>query len=139
LYNVGTAIIQGMWNGIAARWAQMVTWISDQANRLPDFIKDPLGIGSPSRVFAGLGADTAEGFFLGFRREWRSLAGDVGAAARGLATPAPVAAPMAAGRAVYAGGIVINISGAGNPDAVAEKVYRQLDAAFDRLNLESRR
>jgi TP901 family phage tail tape measure protein len=42
-------------------------------------------------------------------------------------------------RTVHAGGISINVSGAGDPDVVADKVYRSLDSAFGRLELEVRK
>jgi TP901 family phage tail tape measure protein len=44
-----------------------------------------------------------------------------------------------AGSNVHAGGVVINVNGAGDPKTVATEVYRQLDAAFGRLELEVRR
>jgi hypothetical protein len=35
--------------------------------------------------------------------------------------------------------VTIKVSGAGDPEAVAHAVYRSLDAAFGRLELEVRR
>lgn len=65
LYNAGRDLLQGLLNGINSAW----NWVQDRvrslAASLPDWVKGPLGIHSPSTVFAALGGNVAEGFALG--------------------------------------------------------------------------
>lgn len=56
-----------------------------------------------------------------------------------LQSPLSLPASHTSTRTVHAGGISINVSGAGDPDVVADKVYRSLDSAFGRLELEVRK
>ena len=146
LFNAGYNLMSGLASGIYAGFRDIVagalSWV---AEAIPDYIAGPLGIRSPSTVFMRLGQDTAAGFGIGFRDEWRRIEGAISAGAQSLALtaaapPAPRLAPIAAGaRTVQAGGISITVNGAGDPQAVADRVYRSLDAAFHRLELEVRR
>jgi tape measure domain-containing protein len=65
LYNAGKDLLSGLLRGIDTAW----NWVQDKvrslAGSLPDWVKGPLGIRSPSTVFMKLGSNAAEGFALG--------------------------------------------------------------------------
>ena len=75
--NIGSDIVRGIWEGIK----NMGSWISDKVGGffggIVDGIKDFLGIASPSKVFAEIGAFSAEGFGVGFDKAFSSVAADV--------------------------------------------------------------
>lgn len=62
IVNIGVNIVSGVWDGICS----MGNWIKDKVTGFFDGIvggvKDFLGIHSPSKVFAGIGANSIEGF-----------------------------------------------------------------------------
>lgn len=74
---IGSDIVRGIWEGIK----NMGSWISDKVGGffggIVDGIKDFLGIASPSKVFAQIGAFSAEGFGVGFDKAFASVADDV--------------------------------------------------------------
>lgn len=64
--NVGKNIVEGIWNGISG----LTTWFRDKVlgffgNLLPGWVKDALGINSPSKVFQELGQNIAQGTAAG--------------------------------------------------------------------------
>lgn len=97
--------------------------------------KSYLGIKSPSRVFMGLGEDTAAGMAVGLQRGERGVLGAAGRMATGMvAASSLAAAPVAAASATGApagGGltVTINIQQLPGQDAtaLAEEVRRQLE------------
>lgn len=69
LWNAGKNIVQGLLNGIRS----LAGTIGDfMLSVVPDWIKGPfmaaMGINSPSRVFAGYGENTVEGYLIGLDR-----------------------------------------------------------------------
>lgn len=98
--------------------------------------KNYLGIKSPSRVFMGLGEDTADGMALGLQRGERGVLGAAGRMATGMVAASSLAsAPAMAAPAAGSGGagagmtITINIQQLPGQDAtaLAEEVRRQLE------------
>ena len=51
LFDIGANIINGLWNGIKAVWSDLKQWFAESVDWLPNWVKDRLGIHSPSRVF----------------------------------------------------------------------------------------
>lgn len=49
-------------------WQKMTGWLGDMAKHLPSWIKGPLGIHSPSTVFATIGAQTMQGYGIGLQQ-----------------------------------------------------------------------
>jgi tape measure domain-containing protein len=82
LKSIGKNIIQGLLNGIKEKWNDVTSFISDAASHLPGFLKGPLGISSPSKVFMELGVNIAEGLIIGMG----SLNSDLSDASRGMAS-----------------------------------------------------
>lgn len=66
LVSAGRDLIAGLLSGIREKAGDIVptikTYVTD---RIPGFVKDALGIGSPSRVFAGFGRNLMEGLAQG--------------------------------------------------------------------------
>lgn len=66
-FNVGKDIIMGMINGIKSAIGGVVNAAKDAAKGAMNAVKGMLGIHSPSRVFAQIGAFTSEGFANGIK------------------------------------------------------------------------
>ena len=64
-WQMGTDLLQGLWNGIKAGWSNMVGWFQDAWEGLKRNFKNFFGIASPSKVFMEYGRNIGEGFNLG--------------------------------------------------------------------------
>lgn len=136
LKSIGKMMLAGLLAGIHPA-ALGVRLILMAKNGIADF-KKYLGIKSPSRVFMGLGEDTAAGMAIGLQRGERGVLGAAGRMATGmvaassLATAPAMAAPAPGiGGAGPAGGISVTINIQQQPgedaQALAEKVRRELE------------
>jgi TP901 family phage tail tape measure protein len=66
LVDAGSDLLHGLWNGISGAASWLKDKIMDWAGRLlPGWVKDILGIKSPSTVFADIGLSTMQGFAKG--------------------------------------------------------------------------
>ena len=64
---VGKAIVQGIWAGIQAGWERLKSMIQANLSSLLEWVKEQLGISSPSMVFAvEVGKPMAHGIAAGF-------------------------------------------------------------------------
>lgn len=72
---LGKAIVQGMISGIQSLVGSLVQTAKDMAMAPINAAKGILDIGSPSGVFAGIGADTIAGFVLGITQNEPKLTG----------------------------------------------------------------
>ncbi len=72
--DVGKDIVRGIWDGIKS----MAKWLGDQVSGffsgIIDNVKSFLGIASPSKVFAGIGANMAAGLGAGFSDQMYGVA-----------------------------------------------------------------
>lgn len=124
LADVGAALIDGLVTGITSGATAVINAVTGVATGAIDAAKKALGIASPSKVFAEIGAFTAEGMEQGIDRN----SGSVEAAMTDLATP-PDAAQQGGGgggreSAASAGHtfqITIQAAG-GTAEDIAEKV-----------------
>ena len=70
---IGKSIVQGIWDGLSS----MGKWLGNKVDSFFDGIvggvKDFLGIHSPSRVFAGIGENMAQGLGEGWEDEFGSI------------------------------------------------------------------
>lgn len=77
IVSIGTNIVNGLWQGISDSadwlWQKVSGWVSD----LVDGVLDFLGIASPSKVFAEIGDYTAQGFGVGFGKQFKKVSDDV--------------------------------------------------------------
>lgn len=68
LLGIGRDIVQGLVNGIKGAWHLVEDTIGGLADHLPGVVKDVLGIGSPSKVFAEIGTNISQGLTIGISR-----------------------------------------------------------------------
>lgn len=130
MQNLGGRIIDGLTSGIVNGIGRVISAIQGVTDALPQWVKDKLGIHSPSTVFAGLGQNIIEGLVQGMQ----SMAG----------APQAVLSDMTAGMVggANAGNTVTNTNttnnqwtvnlpttGASAPDAVGS-MFRQMTALY---------
>lgn len=66
--DIGANVVRGLWEGIKSMLSWLVDKVRGFVTTIIDTAKEVLGIHSPSRVFAGIGENTVEGFNQGVRR-----------------------------------------------------------------------
>lgn len=66
---IGRDLINGLWRGFKTQWETFLTNISNLVKGLIQWLKDLLGIHSPSSVFADMGKNMAAGLGEGFQNE----------------------------------------------------------------------
>lgn len=72
-WNIGKSIVDGIRQGIVEQWQRLKSDVSGLFTGLVSWIKNLLGIHSPSRVFADIGQNMAAGIGDG----WASTIGDI--------------------------------------------------------------
>lgn len=65
MIEIGQNMIQGLIDGITAKWEALKAKVLELADLLPNWMKDALDIQSPSRVFREIGQFITEGLALG--------------------------------------------------------------------------
>ena len=73
LVDVGASIIEGLWDGIKSLKDWLKKKLESAADWLPKWIKDKLGIASPSKVFKEIGKFSADGLGVGFTDEMKKV------------------------------------------------------------------
>lgn len=106
LVGAGRSLVDGFTEGIKGAWHRVTDAIGGLVQKVPAGVRNLLGIGSPSRVFAQIGAALPAGMALGITRGMPQVTAAVGRMAA-LATPAPAFAGTAAG---WAGGGQPNVN-----------------------------
>lgn len=71
---VGEALPDGLAEGIRNGISSVISAATEMAQSAVSVVKNTLGIHSPSTVFAGLGKNSAEGFYVGFEDEMTDVA-----------------------------------------------------------------
>jgi phage-related protein len=148
LLDAGRDLIRGLIHGIENTAHELIDAIKRSVtDKLPGFVKDALGVKSPSTVFAAIGRNVVEGMALGLRDtkpiddaarrlipQLRGGLGGLSAAGIGLSSTANVIGP---------GAVVVHLSVAGGADrdsavyaaAVARReVQAGLEAVLDRFD-----
>jgi TP901 family phage tail tape measure protein len=147
----GGMLIDGLIAGVTNKLGELKDSINNAGSNAVGWMKEKLGIHSPSRVFAELGQFTLQGFNQGLVTEQSGTlatlknvtgqlvkAGTIGVAlgsaqplpAMTLDTRAPIAAPASttpASVVVQGDSITINVNGAGNGAQLAQEIRRILD------------
>ena len=92
-YNAGVQIINGLVNGIANNFWAVIDTVAGGIQSVINYVLGALGIASPSKVFAGIGEYTMQGFANGIEdasseaeRAMQSAMSDVYGAADGVAS-----------------------------------------------------
>lgn len=65
---VPSALVDGFLGSLRTEWARLIGQVEGLAQQLPASVRSVLGIHSPSRVFAEIGAHTAQGMASGLSR-----------------------------------------------------------------------
>ena len=68
LFSIGTSIVQGLWDGIAGKWDEMVSWVSNKAAGITDTLKGVFKINSPAKVMIPIGSALPEGVAVGVEK-----------------------------------------------------------------------
>ena len=74
---IGVALVQGIWDGIKRMGDWLKSMVEGFFDGIVDGVKSTLGIHSPSRVFAGIGANMALGLGEGWDSEFGSIKRDI--------------------------------------------------------------
>lgn len=91
---IGTALTDGIKAGFAAGWGRVKAWIAEQVAKIPEPVRQALGISSPSKVMAALvGRPISEGIALGIGQGAPAIEDGALAAVEGGAAVAAGAAP----------------------------------------------
>jgi len=144
LYSVGGDLVQGLKNGIVDAWHWVTDKLRDLVGSLSKAAKKALGINSPSRVFAEIGASVGEGLALGIRngeaaarRASQDLAGSTVPAFGGRQSYA-VAGVGGRGAVlnVLPGAVNISIGAGDAGDVTRASVDAAVDRGFRRLAAE---
>jgi hypothetical protein len=145
---IGTAIVDGIASGMRTGWTRVKTLLKDLASELPEPVRRALGIQSPSRVFAELGAFTMAGLEQGIAAgqdgPLKSLADTsrrlVAAGAVALApqmatagdvTP-PLQSPAATAASALSGGDTFYITIQAPPGADEQTLARLVEQVLDK-------
>ncbi|WP_367671812.1 phage tail tape measure protein [Serratia symbiotica] len=81
---IGSNIMDGLKQGIDAKWEAIKNRIMEMADCLPNGLKDKLGIHSPSQVFAEMGRYTVDGLAVGIADNTQTALASVGQLAKRL-------------------------------------------------------
>lgn len=95
LWNAGSQIVQGLWNGLKSMAQTVLDWIYGLGRRVADGFKAAVGIHSPSKVFAEFGRLLGEGLVVGIG----DVTSKVETSSAGMATAATTGATGVFGRA----------------------------------------
>ena len=77
IMDVGRNIARGLWDGIASMISWLKNKVSDMVGGIVKGVKGVLGIRSPSKVFAGIGANMGEGIGEGFEKAMGAVREDM--------------------------------------------------------------
>ncbi len=118
----GQAIGEGLSNGIRSKSGDAAKAAVETWNMTDDRFTKAAGINSPSKVFAGYGEDTVEGFRIG---QERSLTSTMPIQAAALKQPTVTAAPQSSGSSA---GITIQnlVVHGGKPEDIARSIRQEL-------------
>lgn len=144
--NLGKDIIQGLINGVKKLASSAVDTVKNIGTNLVNGVKSVLKIGSPSKVFAQIGAWTAEGFAIGYEDTMDDVATDMqnsmndltGNMSATVTAYGPQNSASIGGGTVYNGGnISINVYGAEGQSitALADEVAYKLQDMTRRKEL----
>jgi len=70
---IGSAIVNGIKNGLANLWETLKSALMEPIEKAVDWIKDKLGIASPSRVFMDIGRNIVRGYAEGLKQTFNEV------------------------------------------------------------------
>ena len=157
----GSNIIQGLWNGLQAKFEAVRAWLAEKAAALKNTFAGVMDIHSPSRVFRRFGGWMMEGLQIGINQGAPRPLNAIGGVASDLQqrfsdNTSSLAASMAANSAelsaarqgtAAAGGITVHFSptinapggDAGQIQAAMQLGLREFEQLFERLMADKAR
>jgi hypothetical protein len=131
--SLGSAIVDGIVGGLKNGTSKLVAGTKELAEKIKGGFKDALGIHSPSRVFAGYGENTVEGYTEGVDRKAPEAAQALDSMA------APPRAGGAGGRGPVSISMPVTITVQGGPDVAKQltdpSFLQQLTKALEDVRL----
>lgn len=73
MMQIGSDIIAGLLGGLQAKWQSVKAWFSGLGDSIPQWVRDKLGIRSPSRVMAEIGGHVMTGLGQGIEEGGKSV------------------------------------------------------------------
>lgn len=138
--SIGSDIVNGMIRGIESQYGALKEAVTGMGSASVDWLKEKLGIHSPSRVFEQLGAYTMQGFEQGLLGNTGGALSAMGEAAKKIAAigagVAISAAPVAATAGQNKGGDTYQITiqrSAGDSDA---ELVAKLEGMLQRIQMK---
>jgi phage-related protein len=123
LKQVGADIVASLKKGFTDAWANFLQSCKNLIAGLPQWVKDILGIGSPSKVFMDIGAQMAIGLGLGWKNNLEKLGLDI-PSFRAKLIPANVPPTREAGDGTMSlPSIIQNFYGPADREAVKQGTY----------------
>ena len=118
LWTSGWNLITGFWNGIIRQWTRLTEWIRGKLKDLAGMFTGFLGIGSPSRLFEGIGENMMKGLIQGLEGQSVKLNATVGNVTGGIAGAAAGASDFGrrTARAAHGGDVHLHINSRFPPD-----------------------
>jgi TP901 family phage tail tape measure protein len=86
MIEIGGQIIDGLWNGIKAKWETVKAGVSGIGTSISDSVKSALGIHSPSRVMHDVGVNVMQGLGNGMTSMQGQVVGVAGSTANDIKT-----------------------------------------------------
>lgn len=124
-FNIGSEIIQGIWNGIKAKAAALWDFVKGIGKGIANAFKSVLGIASPSKVFMDYGVNITEGAKKGIEKGSPGVVGASSGMARNV-SPSPVRYGRGGG-GIGSVTVEINVNGGnGSPQDIASEVKKQI-------------
>lgn len=111
IVGIGVDIVNGIKQGIVNAWEKFTSWFKGLFDGLVGGVKKLLGIASPSKVFAGIGENMAEGLGVGWDREFGAVQRDIDSS---MASLIPTSSANI--------GVVSSMRGTGMQSSVADAV-----------------
>ncbi len=129
MIEAGVAMIDGFIQGIQSRWEALKEAVGNIGTSSVDWVKEKLGIHSPSRVFAELGGFTMQGFEQGLAGSEDGPLGALSAMAKKLAG---IGAGMAIGGVAMAGDVPADAQPTVSPASIIKQLPMP-DGVFDAI------
>lgn len=121
---IGVAIVEGIWAGIKSLGNWLGSKVSGFFGSIVDGVKESLGIHSPSRVFAGIGENMAQGVGEGWDKEFDSIRDGIEGSVNFSTGTTKASSPGMGGMTSDSREFVINFTNELDGAVLSRKTYR---------------
>ncbi|MCB2051368.1 MAG: phage tail tape measure protein [Novosphingobium sp.] len=139
--SIGSALIDGLIAGFQAGFDLVKLKVSELASFIPDWLKKPLGINSPSKVFMHLGGSIPQGLAVGIDRGSKVPKLSVRRMATGVAGAMALSTPAMAGSGADGSqaGNTYNFTIKAQPGESLEALARRIMTLIEELERKKKR